>query len=139
MELKDAYFSVREALCHAALYHNRDIKLTWVPSESLEAGDYSVLRSAQGILVPGGFGIRGIEGMIKAVTYARENKIPYLGLCLGMQVMVIEFARYVFDSAEPNSTEFDAYTRYPVIDLLPEQKGKVARVAPCAWVTTRVN
>jgi CTP synthase len=128
VELKDAYFSVREALCHAALYHDRDIKLNWIPSETIESdGDYSVLRSAQGILVPGGFGIRGIEGMIKAVTYARENKIPYLGLCLGMQVMVIEFARYVFGSTKPNSTEFDANTLYPVIDLLAGQKGEVAK------------
>jgi CTP synthase len=128
VELKDAYFSVREALHHATLYHKRDIALTWVPSESLEAdGGDSVLRSAQGILVPGGFGIRGIEGMIKAATYARENRIPYLGLCLGMQVMVIEFARYVLGSTEPNSTEFNASTPYPVIDLLPDQKEKVAK------------
>jgi len=128
VELKDAYFSVREALRHAVLYHGKDIKLNWVPSETLETnGDYSVLRSAQGILVPGGFGIRGIEGMIKAATYARENNIPYLGLCLGMQIMVIEFARYVLGSNKPNSTEFDANTPYPVIDLLPEQKGKVAK------------
>jgi CTP synthase len=128
VELRDAYFSVREALHHAALYHGRDIKLSWVPSETLETdGDYSVLRSVQGILIPGGFGIRGIEGMIKAVTYARENKVPYLGLCLGMQVMVIEFARHVFGSDKPNSTEFDADTPYPVIDFLPDQKGKVAK------------
>ena len=128
VELKDAYFSVREALCHAALYYGRDIELNWVPSETLEAdGDYSVLRSAQGIIVPGGFGIRGIEGMVKAATYARENEVPYLGLCLGMHVMVIEFARYALGSAEPNSTEFDASTPYPVIDLLPEQKGKMAK------------
>jgi len=125
VELKDAYFSVREALHHAALYHKRDIELIWVPSETLEAdGDDSVLRSAQGIIVPGGFGVRGIEGMIKAASYARDNEIPYLGLCLGMHVMVIEFARHVLGSAEPNSTEFDASTRYPVIDLLPEQKDK---------------
>ena len=125
VELKDAYFSVREALYHAALYHGRDTALHWVPSETLEGdGDYSVLRSAQGIVVPGGFGVRGIEGMIKAATYAREKKIPYLGLCLGMQVMVIEFARHVFGSTEPNSTEFDANTPYPVIDLLPEQRSK---------------
>jgi CTP synthase len=128
VELRDAYFSVREALHHAALYHSQDIKLSWVPSETLETdGDYSVLRSAQGILVPGGFGVRGIEGMIKAVTYARENKVPYLGLCLGMQVMVIEFARHVFGSNKPNSTEFDADTPYPIIDFLPDQKGKVAK------------
>ncbi len=123
VELKDAYFSVREALHHATLYHGRDIELTWVPSEALEAdGSDSLLRSAQGIIVPGGFGVRGIEGMIKAASYARSNEIPYLGLCLGMHVMVIEFARHVLGSAEPNSTEFDASTRYPVIDLLPEQK-----------------
>jgi len=125
VELRDAYFSVREALHHAVLYHGRDIKLNWVPSETLEGdGNYSVLRSAQGIIVPGGFGIRGIEGMIKAATYARENDIPYFGLCLGMQVMVIEFARYALGSNKPNSTEFDAKTPYPVIALLPGQKGK---------------
>jgi CTP synthase len=128
VELKDAYFSVREAIQHAVLYHGRDIALNWAPSEALETnGDYSVLRSAQGIIVPGGFGIRGIEGMIKAATYARENKIPYLGLCLGMQVMVIEFARHVLGSNKPNSTEFDANTPYPVIDFLPDQRGKVAK------------
>ncbi|MFC2021693.1 CTP synthase [Chloroflexota bacterium] len=124
VELKDAYYSVREALHHAALYHNRDLNLTWVPSEALERdGSEALLRSAQGIIVPGGFGVRGIEGMIKAASYARNNKIPYLGLCLGMQVMVIEFARYALNSNEPNSTEFDASTPYPVIDLLPDQKG----------------
>ncbi len=123
VELEDAYFSVREALCHAALYHNRDVNLIWVHSEDLEKDDSdTLLRSAQGIIVPGGFGIRGIEGMIKAATYARTNEIPYLGLCLGMQVMVIEFARCVLGSTEPNSAEFDASTPYPVIDLLPEQK-----------------
>jgi CTP synthase len=125
VELQDAYFSVREALCHAVLHHGRDIELNWVPSEALENnGDYSVLRSAQGIIVPGGFGVRGIEGMVKAATYARENKIPYLGLCLGMQIMVIEFARYALGSAQANSTEFDAATPYPVIDLLLDQKDK---------------
>jgi len=123
VELNDAYYSVREALHHAAFYHNRDINLTWVPSEALEAdSDEALLRSAQGIIVPGGFGVRGIEGMIKAASYARNNEIPYLGLCLGMQVMVIEFARYALGSNEPNSTEFDASTPYPVIDLLPDQK-----------------
>jgi len=123
VELKDAYFSVREALRHAGLYHDRDINLLWVQSEDLERdGSDALLRLAQGIIVPGGFGTRGIEGMVKAASYARNNKIPYLGLCLGMHVMVIEFARYVLGSTEPNSTEFDASTPYPVIDLLPEQK-----------------
>ena len=123
VELKDAYFSVREALRHAGLYHNRDINLLWVHSEDLERdGSDALLGSAQGIIVPGGFGIRGINGMLKAASYARDNEIPYLGLCLGMHVMVIEFARFVLGSMEPNSTEFDASTPYPVIDLLPEQK-----------------
>jgi len=123
VELKDAYFSVREALHHAALYHNRDINLIWVHSEDLERdGSDALLNSAQGVIVPGGFGVRGVEGMIKAASYARNNKIPYLGLCLGMHVMVVEFARYVLGSTEPNSTEFDTTTPYPVIDLLPEQK-----------------
>ena len=123
VELTDAYFSVREALCHAALRHNRELNLSWVHSEDLERdGCDSLLRSAQGIIVPGGFGIRGIEGMVKAANYARTNEIPYLGLCLGLQVMVIEFARHVLKSKGPNSTEFDPDTPYPVIDILPEQK-----------------
>lgn len=123
VELQDAYFSVREALCHAALHYNRCINLLWVRSEDLERdGSDTLLQSAQGIIVPGGFGVRGIEGMIKAAGYARKNGIPYLGLCLGMQVMVIEFACHALGSSEPNSTEFCASTAYPVIDLLPEQK-----------------
>ncbi|HLB27919.1 MAG TPA: CTP synthase [Dehalococcoidales bacterium] len=124
VDLKDAYYSVREALQHASLYHHRALKLIWVASEALEKeGGEALLRNAQGIIVPGGFGIRGIEGMIKAAAYARENKIPYLGLCLGMQVMVIEFARHVLNSPEANSTEFNAKTAYPVIDLMAEQGG----------------
>jgi len=143
VELEDAYYSVREALCHAGLYHNRDVNLEWVHSEELEKdGGEALLRQAQGIVVPGGFGIRGIEGMVRAATYARENKIPYLGLCLGMQVMVIEFARHVLSSDKANSTEFDASTPYPVIGLLPEQraikdKGGTMRlgVYPCHLVS----
>ncbi len=139
VELKDAYYSVREALQHAALYHKRSLNITWVSSEGLEKeGAEAQLRNVQGIVVPGGFGIRGIEGMIKAAKYARENKIPYLGLCLGMQVMVIEFARDVFKSDKPNSSEFDPDTPYPVIDLMPGQagivnKGKTMRLGdyPC--------
>ena len=123
VELHDAYFSVREALHHAALHYNRDINLQWIPSESLEDCDPGTfLHSVQGIVMPGGFGDRGIEGMIRTVTYAREHKVPYLGLCLGMQVMVIEFARHILKSNEPNSTEFNPKTRYPVIDYLPEQR-----------------
>ncbi len=123
VELNDAYFSVREALYHAALYNDRELNLIWVHSEDLDRdGVDFLLREAQGIIVPGGFGERGIEGKIKAVKYARENEIPYLGLCLGLHVMVIEFARCLFNSDEPNSTEFNPSTSYPVIDLLPEQK-----------------
>jgi CTP synthase len=123
VELNDAYFSVREALYHAALHHDRELNLFWVHSENLDKdGTDSLLRNAQGIIIPGGFGERGIEGKIKAAKYARENEIPYLGLCLGLHVMVIDLARHVFDSDEPNSTEFNPSTRYPVIDLLPEQK-----------------
>ena len=143
VELEDAYYSVREALCHAGLYHNRNINLQWIHSEDLEKeGGENLLRQAQGIIVPGGFGLRGIEGMIKAATYARENKIPYLGLCLGMQVMVIEFARHVLGVNTPHSAEFDEATPHPVIDLLPEQqkvkdKGGTMRLGiyPCKLVT----
>jgi len=142
VELQDAYFSVREALRHAALHHDRDLNIIWVPSESLEEdGGETQLRSAQGIIVPGGFGIRGIEGMIKAVSYARNNEIPYLGLCLGMQVMVVEFARYALGSAEANSTEFVPSTPCPVIDLMSKQraiaeKGGTMRLGnyPCQLV-----
>ena len=124
VELEDSYYSVREALKHAALFHDRELKLTWIPAEQLEKMDDidSCLRNAQGIVVPGGFGERGIEGMIKTARYARMNHIPYLGLCLGMQVMVIEFARDVFKSISVNSTEFDPDPTYPVIDLMPDQK-----------------
>ncbi len=142
VELRDSYISVREALRHAAVYHDRDVEVHWIHSEDLEKdGSDALLRSVQGIVVPGGFGIRGIEGMVIAARYARENEIPYLGLCLGMHVMVIEYARYALDSAEPNSTEFELETPYPVIDLLPEQrqvkeKGGTMRlgVYPCHLV-----
>ncbi len=122
VQLKDAYLSVREALRHAALTHDRDVEIIWVDSEDLERdGAESILRLAQGIIVPGGFGDRGIEGMIRAARYARVNGVPYLGLCLGMHVMVIEYARHILCSNEPNSREFSPDTRYPVIDFLPQQ------------------
>jgi CTP synthase len=123
VELRDAYYSVREALCHAGLHHDRRVDIQWVRSEDLENGaSLDVLKSAQGVIVPGGFGYRGIEGMIAAARYARQKGIPYLGLCLGMQVLVIEFGRYTFGSELANSTEFDPKTPYPVIALLPEQQ-----------------
>ncbi len=123
--LLDAYLSVREALSHAGVYHSRTIDIDWINAEDLEKGDVDArLQGAAGIVVPGGFGSRGIAGKIAACRFAREHGIPYLGLCLGMQVMVIELARHALKSDEPNSTEFDPETPYPVIDLLPEQREK---------------
>ncbi|MFW6105719.1 MAG: CTP synthase, partial [Chloroflexota bacterium] len=123
VELRDAYYSVREALCHAALAHNREVQIAWLDSEELDGMADDKLGQVQGIVVPGGFGYRGIEGMIKAAKFAREREVPYLGLCLGMQIMVIEFGRHVFHTEKVNSTEFDVSSAYPVIDLLPEQRG----------------
>jgi len=118
------------------------VNIIWIDSEELERdGTESLLRTAQGIVVPGGFGYRGIEGMVKAAEYARVNKIPYLGLCLGMHIMTIEYARNILHSNEPNSREFAPDTPYPVIDLLPEQrevkdKGGTMRLGlyPCELV-----
>ncbi len=122
VDLRDSYISVKEALHHAGLAHGRDIELRWIHAEDIEErGADELLRGASGIVVPGGFGERGIEGMVKTVRYARENLVPYLGLCLGMQVMVIEVARHVLGHARANSTEFDPNTPDPVIDLMPDQ------------------
>jgi CTP synthase len=124
VELQDAYMSVREAVTHAALAAGVDAEIVWIHSAELEKGrGVKELKTADGIIVPGGFGSRGIEGKILAARYARENKVPYLGLCLGMQVMVIEFGRHVLGTEDVNSTEFDRNTPHPVIDLLPEQRG----------------
>jgi CTP synthase len=123
VELHDAYMSVREALRHAALDAGFEAEILWLHSAELERGKgWKELESAHGVIVPGGFGSRGIEGKIDAAKFARENLVPYLGLCLGMQVMVIEFGRHVLGS-DANSTEFDRRTPHPVIDLLPEQRG----------------
>ena len=123
VELQDAYMSVREAVRHAALAEGVKAEILWVQSGDLEKGRaWSDLQSMHGVIVPGGFGDRGIEGMIEAAGFARREKIPYLGLCLGMQVLVIEFARQVLNLEAANSTEFDPDTSHPVIDLLPEQR-----------------
>lgn len=123
VKLHDAYMSVVEALRHACFSHQLGLKLEWIDSEDLERDkEWDRLESVAGIVVPGGFGYRGVEGMIRAARYAREQKVPYLGLCLGLQVMVIELARYAVGNDEPNSTEFDINTIYPVIDLMPEQR-----------------
>jgi CTP synthase len=123
VELKDAYMSVREAVNHAALSLGVEAELLWVHSADLEKGKgWDEVKAADGIIVPGGFGSRGIEGKIQAAGYARENKIPYLGLCLGMQLMCVEFARNVLGHEDANSTEFDRSTKFPVIDLMLEQR-----------------
>jgi CTP synthase len=123
IELQDAYMSVREALLHSALALGIEVEINWVHSAELEKGrGWEKVREAEGILVPGGFGGRGIEGKIQAARYARENKIPYFGLCLGMQLMVVEFSRIVLGDEEVNSTEFDRGTTHPVIDLMPDQR-----------------
>jgi CTP synthase len=125
VELEDSYISIVESLKHGGVANLTRIELKWVNSELLEAEEdiEPFFRDVQGILVPGGFGARGVEGKIKAIRYARENKIPYLGLCLGMQCAVIEFARNVCKMKDANSTEFDQETKFPVIDLLPGQRG----------------
>ena len=122
-QLADAYLSVIEALNHAGSHHGGKVEVVWVDSERLTDGEVErELATCDGILVPGGFGVRGIEGKIQAARYARENDVPYLGICLGMQIAVAEFARHVAGMDGANSTEFDPETPYPVIDLLPEQK-----------------
>ncbi|MBK4730790.1 CTP synthase [Oxynema sp. CENA135] len=126
VRLSDAYLSVVEALRHAAIAIGIDVELEWVNSEDIEAyGAEKYLKDVQGILVPGGFGIRGIDGKIAAIQYAREQQIPFLGLCLGMQCCAIEWARNVAHLENANSAEFDPQAKNPVINLLPEQQDVV--------------
>src|SRR4030043_327381 len=122
--LSDAYISVIEAIKHAAFFHKKEPHVEWINSEAFEKDPKSIksLKNYDGIIVPGGFGFRGIEGKIKAIEYCRKNKIPYLGLCYGMQLMVIEFARHVCGLRDAHTTEIDRETKYPVIDIMPEQK-----------------
>jgi CTP synthase len=122
VELHDAYLSVREALQHAGLRYDVGVDIDWIDSEEIERHGVQRLEGLHGIVVPGGFGYRGIEGKIATARLAREHQVPYLGLCLGMQVMVIELARHALGNDEPNSTEFDIKTRYPVIDLMADQR-----------------
>jgi CTP synthase len=122
VQLQDAYLSVREALYHAGVACGLDVEIVWVNSEELQRGrGFEQLQGVSGVVVPGGFGYRGIEGKVAAARWARENRVPYLGLCLGMQVMVIELARQVLGDDTPNSTEFDLGTAHPVISLMPDQ------------------
>ncbi len=124
VELRDAYMSVKESLIHAGAHHRAQVNVRWLQSESITAENVTeLLAGLDGIVVPGGFGERGIEGKILAARHARERKLPYLGLCLGMQVMVIEFARHAFRTDDVNSTEFAPGTAIPIISLLSEQTG----------------
>ncbi len=124
--VKDAYISVKEALVHAGAHHRAGVNVRWVEASEIEEGKVKVQDALSGldaIIVPGGFGARGTEGKIECIRYARENGIPYLGLCFGMQMQVVEYARNVAGMKGANSTELDEGTPYPVIDILPEQKG----------------
>jgi CTP synthase len=146
VHLRDAYKSLHESLVHAGLANDCKVDLEYIDSESVEAdGPERLLAHLDAVLVPGGFGDRGTEGKIKAIGYARENRIPFFGICLGMQLAVVEFARNVAGLAGANSTEFDRDTAYPVVDLLPEQralrnKGATMRLGafPCVLLPQTV-
>jgi CTP synthase len=139
VDLHDSYISVKEALMHAGLHYGVDVEIAWIASEDIEKfGCEEYLDGLSGVVVPGGFGYRGVEGMVQTVKYCRENNVPYLGLCLGMQVMVIECARNLLGRKLANSTEFDPDTPDPVIDIMPDQadvtdKGGTMRLGeyPC--------
>ncbi|MDG2835023.1 CTP synthase, partial [Vibrio parahaemolyticus] len=123
VELKDAYLSVIEALNHGGLYNDAEVIIDMISSEEItDENAEKILKDYDGIIVPGGFGDRGIGGMISSIKYARENNVPYFGICLGMQLATIEFARNVLGLENANSTEIDKYTKYPIIDLMPDQK-----------------
>ena len=124
--LHDAYLSVAEAMRHAGYYHNTHIKIHWIDSEKITAENVAeTLKDLDGIIVPGGFGDRGIEGMILSAQYARENSVPYFGICLGMQIAVIEFARNVLGITDANSGEFDEQCKHKVIDFMPGQNSDI--------------
>jgi CTP synthase len=123
VELHDAYMSVKEAVKHAGTALNHEAEIEWVYSGDLEKGKmWDVLEQVDGIIVPGGFGYRGFEGKVLAARFARERKVPYLGLCFGMHVMSVEFARNVLDMEDANSTECEVSTEHPIIDLMPDQR-----------------
>ncbi len=122
VELPDAYLSIVEALTHGGIAHQAKVHIKWIQSEGLTQENIAeALQGCDGVLVPGGFGSRGLEGKMVACQYAREHKVPFLGICLGMQMAVIEFARHVLDLRDANTTEMDPNTTYPVIDLMPDQ------------------
>ena len=120
MELLEAYKSLIEAISHAGIQSRTKVNLRYIDSETIEQQGTEILADVDAILVPGGFGMRGVEGKIATVRYARENKIPYLGICLGMQVAVIEYARHILGWDDANSTEFDKTSKHPVVGLITE-------------------
>jgi len=123
VELHDAYISVIEALSHGGLYNDAEVIVRWINAEDVEKNNVDeILKGIDGVLVPGGFGDRGVEGKIETIRWARENKVPFFGICLGMQCAVIEYARNVVGLTDANTSEIDPETKYPVIDLMPEQK-----------------
>jgi CTP synthase len=125
MTLHDSYISVVEALKHGGIPHGLGVQLLWIDAEELEQENVADrLAGADGLIVPGGFGDRGSSGMIAAIQYARTHRMPFLGICLGMQLAVVEFARNVLGWADANSTEFDSATEHPVIHFLPDQTGE---------------
>ena len=123
VELPDSYLSVSEAIRHAAANNSSKVKIKWIDSDDLSSSNINSLGELSGVIVPGGFGERGISGMIEAAKFCREYQLPYLGLCLGMQIMVIEFSKNVLGLSDANSTEFDSETSNPVIDIIESQKG----------------
>ena len=127
VELHDAYLSVVESLTHGGIANEAEVNVDWIDSETLTDDETTAkrLKSADGIIIPGGFGSRGIEGMIRAAKYARTNKVPCFGICLGMQIIVIEYARDVLNWSDAHSSEIDSSTTHPVIDLMPDQNGKI--------------
>lgn len=143
VDLTESYKSLIEALRHAGLHTSTRVNIEYIDSEELESGHTQVLDTLDAILVPGGFGKRGTEGKIRAIQYAREKGVPYLGICLGMQLAVIEFARHLAGMKDANSTEFNDETEHPVVALITEWLDRDGRVesarptptwaAPCAW------
>jgi CTP synthase len=128
VDLTESYKSLSEALIHAGIHTRSKVRIHYIDSEKLESGDMDLLEGMDAILVPGGFGKRGVEGKINAIRFARENKIPYLGICLGMQLAVIEFARDVAGMAGAHSTEFDPQTPFPVVGLITEWRDRTGQV-----------
>lgn len=139
IKLQDSYISVVESLKHAGVYNDAEVEIDWIEAEDITEDNMKILEGVDGILVPGGFGDRGIEGKILACKYARENNIPYFGICLGMQIAAIEYARNVLGYSDANSTEFDSNTKHAIIDFMPDQndvleKGGTMRLGsyPCS-------